>query len=433
MSFSDRPSLEVENQALRAEIALLKAQRVVQAEYQALAEAYQHSQVRFRSVFEASPLGQKIIGPDLTIRQANPAIAAMLGLKSPEELLDRVILDFVHPHYKADWNRLREALWSHHLPSYVLESYFIRANGLHFWCRVTSVLFTEDGQDWGYTTLEDITARKHLEAQQLQQQQQVQAANEELAVVNEELRITNEELLEANTLLEQTNAELDSFVYAASHDLKAPIVNLESLVLTLTQELAPAAQQAGQVPGILEMMKQAIERFRHTLNSLTEIGTMKEEVTHSRQVVRLAAVVEDVRQDLQPLLTTSGGQIEVDLAGEPSLVFSEKNLRSLIFNLVSNGLKYRHPDRPPLVRVSSQRTEGQIVLRVQDNGLGLDTAQQGQLFTLFRRLHTHVEGSGVGLYLVKKIVDQAGGSIRVESQPGQGSTFIVALPSKGVK
>jgi signal transduction histidine kinase len=84
----------------------------------------------------------------------------------------------------------------------------------------------------------------------------------------------------------------------------------------------------------------------------------------------------------------------------------------------------------PVVRVSSQRTEGQVVLRVQDNGLGLSSAQQGQLFTLFKRLHSHVEGSGVGLYLVKKIVDHAGGSIRIESQLGYGSTFIVAFPAK---
>jgi two-component system sensor histidine kinase VicK len=112
----------VEIQALRAEIAWLQAERLAKAEYQALAEAYQHSQVRFRSVFEASPLGQKIIGPDLTVREANPAVAAMLGLASPEHLLGRVILDFVHPHYQAEWNRLRQALWTHHLPSYVLES-----------------------------------------------------------------------------------------------------------------------------------------------------------------------------------------------------------------------------------------------------------------------------------------------------------------------
>ncbi|MBC6605782.1 PAS domain-containing protein [Hymenobacter sp. BT188] len=102
-------------------------------------------------MFEASPLGQKIIGSDLSIRQANPAIAAMLGLASPEELLGRVILDFVHPHYQADWNRLRGDLWSHHLPHCVLESYLLRADGTPFWCRVTSVLFAEDGPQWSFT------------------------------------------------------------------------------------------------------------------------------------------------------------------------------------------------------------------------------------------------------------------------------------------
>jgi signal transduction histidine kinase len=102
---------------------------------------------------------------------------------------------------------------------------------------------------------------------------------------------------------------------------------------------------------------------------------------------------------------------------------------SVLLNLVSNALKYRHPDRAPVVQVRSYREQGRLVVRVQDNGLGLSKAQQGKLFRLFQRLHPHVEGTGVGLYLVKKILDHAGGSIQVESELGQGSTFIAVFPT----
>ncbi|RZK95210.1 MAG: ATP-binding protein, partial [Hymenobacter sp.] len=92
-------------------------------------------------------------------------------------------------------------------------------------------------------------------------------------------------------------------------------------------------------------------------------------------------------------------------------------------------LKYRHPERAPEVRVRYQPQEAHQVLLVQDNGLGLDLAQgQDKLFAMFQRLHTHVEGTGLGLYMVKRMVENAGGRIEVRSELNQGSTFSVYFP-----
>ena len=99
-----------------------------------------------------------------------------------------------------------------------------------------------------------------------------------------------------------------------------------------------------------------------------------------------------------------------------------------MYNLLSNALKYRHPDRPPAVAIRCHQTATATELSVQDNGLGLSPEQQARLFTLFRRLHHHVEGSGVGLYLSKKIVENAGGTLTVRSQAGAGSIFTVLMP-----
>ena len=109
---------------------------------------------------------------------------------------------------------------------------------------------------------------------------------------------------------------------------------------------------------------------------------------------------------------------------------SPKNLRSLVYNLLSNAVKYRAPDRAPVVHLRAYQTpQGPTVLEVHDNGLGLDKAQQAKLFGMFQRLHTHVEGSGIGLYIVKKIIENAGGTIAVQSQPGIGTTFTVSFPA----
>jgi signal transduction histidine kinase len=100
-----------------------------------------------------------------------------------------------------------------------------------------------------------------------------------------------------------------------------------------------------------------------------------------------------------------------------------------VYNLLSNALKYQAPDRPPLVRIACEHVGPHFVLTVQDNGLGLSEQQQARLFQLFQRLHTHVEGTGVGLYMVKRIVEQAGGRITVQSQADVGTTFTLVFPA----
>jgi signal transduction histidine kinase len=132
--------------------------------------------------------------------------------------------------------------------------------------------------------------------------------------------------------------------------------------------------------------------------------------------------------DLQPLVQQTQAVIEADLSCCPTISFSAKNLRSVVYNLLSNALKYHHPDRLPYVRIACTLEAGWLRLSVQDNGLGLDLKRQKELFGMFRRFHPHVDGSGIGLYMVKRVVENAGGRIEVESAPNQGSTFTVYLP-----
>jgi signal transduction histidine kinase len=236
------------------------------------------------------------------------------------------------------------------------------------------------------------------------------------------------ELATANQQLQRTNTDLDTFVYTASHDLKAPIANLEGLFTALRQQLPPAANEAPLVPRLLGMMDGAVARFRETLAHLTDVSKLQQADGPLAEAVDLPALVRAVRLDLATELAATGATLTVDVDDCPTVQFSPKNLRSILYNLLSNAVKYHAPDRPPVVTLRSYRTAGTVGLAVQDNGLGLDAAQQGKLFGMFRRLHTHVEGSGVGLYMVKRIVENAGGTIAVESQPGVGSTFTVSLP-----
>jgi signal transduction histidine kinase len=144
--------------------------------------------------------------------------------------------------------------------------------------------------------------------------------------------------------------------------------------------------------------------------------------------IDLIELIEGVRLDLVPLIESTQAQLLVEVAECPGLRFATKTLRSIVYNLLSNAIKYRAPQRVPVVQVRSRCSADHFVLEVQDNGLGLGKDQQAKLFTLFKRLHTHVEGSGVGLYMIKRLIENAGGTITVHSQYEVGSTFTVTLP-----
>jgi len=254
-------------------------------------------------------------------------------------------------------------------------------------------------------------------------------ARQQVLHLNEELQATNQELYHTNSQLTRTNADLDTFVYTASHDLKAPITNIEGLLHALRDYLPPSPAPHDLVPRLLGMMDGAVARFQQTIGHLTDVSRLQYAANEPAEAVALADLVEAVRLDLAPVVEATQAQVLLDLADCPTVYFSPKNLRSIVYNLVSNALKFHDPGRPPVVQVRAHCPAGKVVLAVQDNGLGLNPAQQNDLFMLFKRLHTHVEGTGVGLYMLKRIIENAGGTISVQSQSGAGSTFTVTLPN----
>ena len=235
------------------------------------------------------------------------------------------------------------------------------------------------------------------------------------------------QLRDNNEQLTRVNVDLDNFIYTASHDLKAPISNIEGLLDALLVELPADLAQREPVQPILALMQDSVNRFKRTIEHLTDVSKLQKEHGNATEAVDLAAVVRDVCLDLEPLIRVAEAELDVDVQAVPTVWFSEKNLRSVVFNLLSNALKYRAPGRLPHVRLRTRPEGPGVLLEVQDNGLGLDLTHEGEdkLFGMFQRFHDHVDGSGIGLYMVKKMVENAGGYITVRSELGVGSTFSV--------
>ncbi|MFN3405384.1 MAG: PAS domain-containing protein [Cytophagaceae bacterium] len=238
-------------------------------------------------------------------------------------------------------------------------------------------------------------------------------------------KLVEKALAEKNEELVKINNDLDNFIYTASHDLKAPISNLEGLFLTLIDEVP----LDNDLVIIKSMIEKSFERFKGTIKDLTEISKVQKEISDDLEVISFEEIVEDVKLSIEDLILRHHAEIETDFRVQ-ELSFSRKNMRSILYNFISNAIKYSHPKRKPFIKITSKREDRQVVLAVTDNGLGLSPTNQQKVFQMFKRFHDHVEGSGIGLYIVKRIIDNIGGRIELESEEGKGTTFKVFFPVK---
>ncbi|MBO0358515.1 hybrid sensor histidine kinase/response regulator [Hymenobacter sp. BT186] len=251
-------------------------------------------------------------------------------------------------------------------------------------------------------------------------QQRMARYHQELTQANAELAVTNQQLA-------RTNTDLDNFVYAASHDLRQPVNNLRGLFDELRRTATVNDPDAAHMWFLFDKSLQALTTTISDLADVVQVARQPDR--EATETVEMAALTELVLQTLHPQVVEAAATIETDFTGLPTLTYAPSSLRTILLNLLANTLKYRHPNRPARVRVRTYLNGRQAVLEVQDNGLGMNLDLYGnELFQLFRRFHPEAsEGTGVGLFLVNRLVRAEGGHIEVESQEELGTTFRVYL------
>jgi len=267
----------------------------------------------------------------------------------------------------------------------------------------------------------DLYKKNH---QLMAQEQKLIAINNELEERvkerTEELSKKNTELENINVELKKINTDLDNFVYTASHDLKAPISNLEGLMSVLIMSLDKKLDDKEKK--FFDLINVSISKFNKTIGDLTEISKAQKNSEDEIESVSFKEILEDVKVDISNLIDSCNAKITEDFDVD-RIIYARKNLRSIFYNLITNAIKYRDKVRPVQIHVKTIKKEDQILLTIEDNGLGLSKDQQAKLFTMFKRLHNHVDGSGIGLYIIKRVIENNGGKIEVESTEGKGSEF----------
>lgn len=173
---------------------------------------------------------------------------------------------------------------------------------------------------------------------------------------------------------------------------------------------------------LIPMIRESVKRLKKKINELAAIG--KEKEAAKKKKASFQGVFDDVLLDLKKEINSSGAEIISEFSDAPMVNLSKKNLKSILQNLLSNAIKYRMQERKLKIHVKTERAgDDYILLKVRDNGCGIEEKDKVRIFRMYHRALTHIEGTGVGLGIVKKIVKNSGGKIGLDSKVGEGSVF----------
>lgn len=230
-------------------------------------------------------------------------------------------------------------------------------------------------------------------------------------------------LAEQHQLLIHTSQTMETILHLAAHDLRGPVSNIGQLLALL-----PAKDPEWKEAHVLSLLTSSVQQLERTLNGLIRLVQLQTDENEGATRLVFAQVFEMVKASLGETLTGSGGRFEIDFSQAPEVHYVAPFLESILKNLMSNALKYRAADRSPLIRITTQRAKESVLLTVEDNGMGMNLQKHGKdLFKPFKRFTSKAEGTGLGLHLVKNMVERNGGNIQVYSQPGEGTRFVVHL------
>lgn len=251
-----------------------------------------------------------------------------------------------------------------------------------------------------------------------------------LAIENARLNsaLQNELLQRQNFIdeLESKNAELERFTYTVSHDLKSPLVTITGFLGYLEKD-ALSGDQA-KIKGTVERITTAAQKMQSLLNELLELSRIGR-IMNFPDHVPFERIVEEAIERVRGRLDAKGAHVQV--ASNLPMVYADRvRLVEVLQNLLDNAAKYASPQVVPCIEIGTKTAGNQTVFFVRDNGIGIDPQFHERIFGLFNRLDTHTEGTGIGLTLVKRIIEVHGGKIWVESELGQGAAFYFTLPDR---
>ncbi|MBX2842091.1 MAG: PAS domain S-box protein [Flammeovirgaceae bacterium] len=352
------------------------------------AEILRYNEKILDNIFNAVNVGMVLVNENGGIERVNQYFLTRFGYTNGE-ILKKKLEDILSSNAVERLNESKEKL--------SFESLGIQKGGNRLDIFVTGALFEgESKKRFKIITIDDISQRKHAE---------------------NELQLKNKEL-------EKVNRELDQFVYSVSHDLMAPLNSILGLI-TLSK-LETDMEKIQEYLRLKEKSVNKLNEFTQDLINLsrdTRLEIQKENIDFK---ILLQELVEKYEYG------ENADKVKLALdVNQEFLFFSDKNRLKVIFgNLISNAFRYAMPHKMnPFVKVSVEVGNTEATLKIEDNGIGIKEKFQQKIFDMFYRANQEIKGSGLGLYIVREFVSKLNGKIELQSQFGEGSSFIITLPN----
>lgn len=267
-------------------------------------------------------------------------------------------------------------------------------------------------------------------------QEQLLAANRIIEKQKMELQLqvmqVNSDLEEANKELIKHNNELRQFSYTISHNLRGPIARLLGLAYLASMDRDLSEQTEALT--IINHIKSAALDLDNVIRDLSDIVDIRNQIYQLKQRIDFANEWQEVKALLQITEEMEARHFQLDFTQAAYIYSIKPMISSILFNLVSNAIKYQSPDRDLQINIRTFEEGDFTVLEVRDNGLGIDIHLfQNDLFKMYKRFHTHQEGKGLGLYLIKSQAESLNGHVEIDSAPGQGTVFKVFIKNSSVE
>jgi PAS domain S-box-containing protein len=370
-------------------------------------ESLQTSESNLRAMFENTDVGFLFLNTDYTVVAFNQVsdhwASDLFGLELKENANFKKLLT---PERLIDFTSFAGRILKGNDVTY--ETNFPKTDGGIIWYNVNGKPVTDKGKVIGLCiAVTDITSRKTAE-------EEIKKLNTEL---EERVKIRTAELVEANTALE-------AFSYSVSHDLRSPVRSVMGFTQIINKEYGHGLNEdLKELFGHIEKSSKRMNAIIDDLLALAKFGKEKLQIMEV-DMHKLFSNVWD------HLLFTNPHNAVIEMVPLPKVPADGSMIEQVVVNLLSNAVKYSSKKEKPLIKIGFEETEDGIIFYVKDNGAGFDMKSYDRLFGAFQRLHgvSEFEGTGVGLMLIKRIVERHGGSVWAEGKVNEGAVFYFSLP-----
>ncbi|MEG3958267.1 PAS domain S-box protein [Microcoleus sp. herbarium2] len=374
--------------------------------------ALAQSAQRFRATFEQAAVGMAQATVEGKFLLVNQKLCEILGY-SRQELVEKRFQEITWPEDLASEQELVRQLLAGEIENYSLEKRYTRKDGELVWANLTvSLLREQNGTQFLMGVVEDIRERKQAE--------------ESLRLRAEELSWTAQMLAKTTNVLRKRNQELDQFAYVVSHDLKAPLRAIANLSSWIEEDLSDSMTE--DTLHQMNLLRGRVHRMEGLIEGLLQYSRVGR-IQVPSEMVKVEKLLAEIIDSLAP---PSGFEVKVE-PGMPTFVTEKLPLQQVFSNLISNAIKHNRGESGH-VNISVKELDDFYEFSVADDGPGIAPQYHDKVFVIFQTLEARdkVENTGIGLSLVKKIVEGQGGTISLESAEGEGATFRFTWPKQPI-